>query len=408
MAWPSNRSRSSKVEPSKEQFADLDKLAGIEVSDDFARFSQRNDLFTRAFWDPQVQSKDTDAFFASYRIEASPRRGDGFSHKDFALRNAAWAVSDMVSERSAATGKREGFQAPLEPTNDICPDAHEVEDVAAFTRELKEVARLFGADLVGVCELDERWHYSSRVDVRDFSEADNGLPQDITHVIVLGHGMDASLVRSYPSALAGAATGLEYSREASIVIQLTAYIRNLGYTAVASMNDTALAIPYAIKAGLGEYGRNQMVITPEFGPRVRFSKIFTSLPLEPDKPAKFGVETYCNACTVCADACPPKALPYGPPSFERPNQSSLQGVKKWTADCERCFGYWAKLKTDCAICMRVCPFSETPGSWRGQIFRRLVHLGTLSLARIWARRVLSLPRLKPKDWWASLSSPTDS
>ena len=178
-----------------------------------------------------------------------------------------------------------------------------------------------------MCVKGRTWHYSSRVDVRDFSEANNELPQDITHVIILGHGMDASLVRSYPSALAGAATGLEYSREASIVIQLTAYIRNLGYTAVASMNDTALAIPYAIKAGLGEYGRNQMVITREFGPRVRFSKIFTSLPLKPDKPLKFGVEAYCNQCTVCADECPPKALPYGPPSFERPNQSSLR-VKK--------------------------------------------------------------------------------
>ena len=183
-------------------------LAGIEVSDDFERFNQRNDLFTRAFWDPQVQSKDTDAFFASYRIEASPRRGDGFSHKDFALRNAAWAVSDMVSERSASAGKREGFQAPLEPTNDICPDAYKIDDVPAFTDELKEIAKLFGADLVGVCELDERWHYSSRVDVRDFSEANNELPQDITHVIVLGHGMDASLVRSYPSALAAPPPGL--------------------------------------------------------------------------------------------------------------------------------------------------------------------------------------------------------
>ena len=80
---------------------------------------------------------------------------------------------------------------------------------------------------------------------------------------------------AYPSALAGAATGREYSHEAAIVMQLAAYIRNLGYRAVASMNDTALVIPYAIKAGLGEYGRNQMVLTPEFGPRVRFSKIFT-------------------------------------------------------------------------------------------------------------------------------------
>lgn len=34
------------------------------------------------------------------------------------------------------------------------------------------------------------------------------------------------------------------------------------------MNDTALAIPYALKAGLGEYGRHGLVITPEFGPRV--------------------------------------------------------------------------------------------------------------------------------------------
>ena len=58
-------------------------LAGIEVSDDFERFNQRNDLFTRAFWDPQVQSKDTDAFFASYRIEASPRRGDGVLAQGF-------------------------------------------------------------------------------------------------------------------------------------------------------------------------------------------------------------------------------------------------------------------------------------------------------------------------------------
>jgi epoxyqueuosine reductase len=46
------------------------------------------------------------------------------------------------------------------------------------------------------------------------------------------------------------------SNEAAIVMQLAAYIRNLGFQAIASMNDTALVIPYAIKAGLGEYGRN--------------------------------------------------------------------------------------------------------------------------------------------------------
>jgi epoxyqueuosine reductase QueG len=73
------------------------------------------------------------------------------------------------------------------------------------------------------------------------------------------------------------------------------------------MNDTALAIPYAIKAGLGEYGRHGLVITPEFGPRVRFGKIFTDMPLAHDVPLRFGVTEFCEACNLCAKACPAAA-----------------------------------------------------------------------------------------------------
>lgn len=54
------------------------------------------------------------------------------------------------------------------------------------------------------------------------------------------------------------------------------------------MNDTALVISCAIKAGRGEYGCNQMVFTPEFGPRVHFSKVSTDLPLANDAPRKLG------------------------------------------------------------------------------------------------------------------------
>jgi len=91
--------------------------------------------------------------------------------------------------------------------------------------------------------------------------------------------MDSGLIRTVPSALAGAATGLGYAHDVMVLLSVSQYIRNLGYSAVPTMNDTALAIPYAIKAGLGEYGRHGLVITPEFGPRVRFGKIFTDLPL---------------------------------------------------------------------------------------------------------------------------------
>lgn len=216
----------------------------------------------------------------------------------------------------------------------------------------------------------------------------------------MGHSMDPDLVDTYPSALAGASTGLEYSHEASIVIQLSSYIRNLGFEAVASMNDTALVIPYAIKAGLGEYGRNQMVITPEYGPRIRFSKIFTSLPLQADKPRKLGIKEYCEICTRCAEACPPRALPFGEPSSERPNQSTISGVKKWSADCEKCFGYWAKLRTDCAICMRVCPFNRRAHNFSGWLFHKLATSKTRKIALWWQTRKGLPARLKPKSWWA--------
>ena len=100
----------------------IDGLAGIEVTNEFTRFNQRNDIFTRAFWDDRVQSKQTDAFFASYRMEAVPRRGNGFTQRDFALRNAAWLISDLVTNRYAEEGRREGFQAPISYDTPIAPE----------------------------------------------------------------------------------------------------------------------------------------------------------------------------------------------------------------------------------------------------------------------------------------------
>ncbi len=403
MTWPHNDPRVDDETWAdwQRRFADSDRAAGFELHRDFQPFNQMNDMFTRAFWDPLVRSDDTDGFFASYRMEAAPRRGEGFSQKDFALRNAAWAVSDIISNRAAGSGLREGFQGAIAADTPVAPTRAELGSPAEESGEIKRLARFFGADLVGITEIDERWHYTHRPDTRVMSPVSDPLPAGMTHVIVMAHAMDFDLVETYPSALAGASTGREYSHEAAICIQLATYIRNLGYQAVASMNDTALVIPYAIKAGLGEYGRNQMVLTPEFGPRVRFSKIFTALPLAVDQPVQLGLASYCHHCTICADACPPKALPKGAPNLGPASPSTIQGVKKWSADCEKCFAYWAKLKTDCAICMRVCPFNRAYERWQDRLWRWLALGRAPRLARLWQGKRGSRPRLKPRNWWRS-------
>ena len=387
MSYPSNH---PEVQPS-------DAAAGIDVTPEFERFTQRNDVFTRAFWDDRIRTKRTDRFFASYRMEAAPRRGDGFTQRDFALRNASWLVSDIISNRGNETGKREGFQAAIVNDTPVAEVQQNVDDPTQMSAEIKRVARFFGADLCGITDMDERWLYASRVDTRDMSEAPNDMPDGMTSVIVMGHEMEEELVATYPSALAGAATGREYSHEAAVVMQMAAYIRNLGYEATASMNDTGLVIPYAIKAGLGEYARNQLVVTPEFGPRLRFSKIFTNLPLAHDAAKPMGVRAFCDICTKCADACPVKALPYGPPEVGV-TASAIKGVRKWTSNAEKCFGFWAKMSSDCAICMRVCPFNRDLSKWQHRLWLKLA-LSPLRKLALWLDRKRGV-RKKPSEWWA--------
>ena len=262
------------------------------------------------------------------------------------------------------------------------------------------MAKFLGASKVGITKYDERWVYTHSAEIHGTrEERPNELAGNFKSVIVLAHEMDFELVKSYPSATAAAATGREYSREAAIVSSLASFIRALGYEAVGSSNDSAITIPYAIKAGMGEYGRNQMVITEEYGPRVRFSKVFTELELVLDAPKKFGVRQTCDSCTRCADACPPKALPKGPPQAVGPNRSNITGVTKWSAEFEKCFTYWTKINVDCAICMRVCPYNKDYSKWVWRAMRGL--LGTpLRGLMLWLDDRLGMgKRRRPLDWW---------
>lgn len=378
-----------------------DAAAGIEVTAEFARFSQRNDIYCRSRWDPEIRSAAAKRFFAGHHT-VQPRKGDGYQQRDFALRNAAWTVANEYSFRGFKDGRAEGFLDEVAPYAPPAATKAEIVSPEAQAAEIKHVAKLFGADLVGITEYDARWHYSEKYDFRTKGGRPNDATDGLPNVIVLAHAMERDLIQTMPSALASTAAGKGYSTEIAISQQVAQYIRYLGYNALASANDTALAIPYAIKAGLGQYGRNQMVITREFGPRVRFSKVFTDLPLAHDAPISFGVTEFCTVCRRCSDACPPQALPHGDPTEHGPNKSSIQGVRKWTADCEKCFGYWVKLQSDCAICMRVCPYNRDFSQWRNRAWRWLAGTRARRLVLRLENKLNKSPRTKPRDWWAAI------
>ncbi len=61
----------------------------------------------------------------------------------------------------------------------------------------------------------------------------------------------------------------------------------------------------AVAAGLGSFGRHNLVIHPRLGPRVLFAAVLTDLEIPPDPPVN---EDLCTHCNICADGCPGSAL----------------------------------------------------------------------------------------------------
>ena len=377
----------------------LDETAGFDILDTFERFNQKNDIFCRSFWDPAVRSPKTEIFYDTYRKPlAHFRKVDGFQHRDYSFRNAAWHIPDMFAELKENEDRREGFLDAYSVLREGADRARPVDSPEDMAAEIKQVAKTFGANLVGITGYDERWIYTHSYSAQTREAKPTGLPSDLPNVIVIATAMDYDLIKTVPSALSGAATGLGYSKDIVTVLSLAQYIPNLGYRAVASLNDTALAIPLAIRAGLGEYGRHGLLITKEFGPRVRLGKVFTDLPLAHDKPVSFGVKQFCDICRRCTQACPPKAIPDGSPTADVYNPSNLRGVRKWSVDAEKCFGFWAGQNSDCSICVRVCCYNKDFTKWWNRLGRWLA--GT-RLRRLMLKldTWLGFGVRKKAEWW---------
>ena len=334
----------------------------FEVTDSFERFAQKNDVFRRSWWDDRIRSDKARAFYENYREPLETwRKADGFTQKDYALRNATWHVSDIFTEMKQDEDRREGFSDAFTLYRDVASEKTLFSSPEEAAAEIKRVAKGFGASLTGITDNDPRWLYTEKFSDMSGTARPNDIPQELSNVIVTAQAMDYDLIRTVPSALSGAATGLGYSHDALVVLSTAQYIRNLGYNAIASMNDSSLAVPLAIKAGLGEYGRLGLLVTKEYGPRVRLGKIYTDMPLAHDSPIQIGVKKFCDVCRKCAESCPVGAISPDEASTERYNQSNVKGVKKWSVDGEKCFGYWAAQNSDCSICIRVCPFTTCHG-----------------------------------------------
>jgi len=105
--------------------------------------------------------------------------------------------------------------------------------------------------------------------------------------------------------------------------------------------------------GMGWIGKNALLITPEYGPRVRLGTILTNmeLPMEFEK-----INRGCGNCKLCKEMCPAMAI-RGENWSEGMDRSEI-------VDAEACSRYMnEKFKhigrgSVCGVCVRVCPAGQ--------------------------------------------------
>jgi epoxyqueuosine reductase len=95
-----------------------------------------------------------------------------------------------------------------------------------------------------------------------------------------------------------------------VSLRLSLLLEREGYWAEPAPYEPGLYLKeVGVLAGLGVIGKNNLLITEEYGPRVRLRAVYTSASLEPDPMIEN--RDYCRKCKICVDSCPANAFDTG-------------------------------------------------------------------------------------------------
>lgn len=192
------------------------------------------------------------------------------------------------------------------------------------TKELKTMAKRFGADVVGVANI-ERFKNAPP------HHHPSSLLPEAKSVIVIGRRVLRGLHRPIEEGTGWHAynmfgyggLSIRYCNE--VVYKLACYVEDLGYQAVPHsahsiwnyygkakkdggvQPEVCVTLYYAAyAAGLGEMGWSTVFLNPEYGPMLRYALVITDAPFEPDPLFEGKI---CDNCKLCVKKCPVGAIP---------------------------------------------------------------------------------------------------
>ncbi|MFH2046030.1 MAG: 4Fe-4S double cluster binding domain-containing protein [Pseudomonadota bacterium] len=231
-----------------------------------------------------------------------------------------------------------------------------------YTKRIKSKILDWGADLVGVADAEP---------LRELKVNPPDLLDGFTHAVSIAIQLPVAVFETITdkptpvySAIYKTANSIldELAYRTSVLLQKDGYLSlPVPASQILDRKNWYAAISHkavARMAGLGWQGKNLLLITPQFGSRVRLVTILTQAPLTADTP----MENRCGSCMLCRNSCPVQAI-RGVNTAD--HYKDREEALHFSRCVEKLMEEYAKLPDIgapiCGICIKVCPFGRKTG-----------------------------------------------
>ncbi len=110
----------------------------------------------------------------------------------------------------------------------------------------------------------------------------------------------------------------------------------------------------AVQAGIGWIGRNNLLVNPRFGSRLRLGTVLTDMPLQANKPLDEG----CGECQACLPSCPSHSIREKPEEFDHIGcYQQIRGMVKAAGISQNI----------CGLCIKACRGKKEVPSPKSQV-----------------------------------------
>ena len=235
------------------------------------------------------------------------------------------------------TGTFKGFQK-ANKTKYQNGDNNKTETTPEFWTEFENLAKEKGIELIGYTPVLENYIFKN-------------LPIVGKNTIILGMEMEWDKIKTAPSVHVSIEAFRVYYDLGEKTIELTRFLQEKGYKTEAHhpFGGKLLFTAHAVAAGLGIMGRNGLIISPEFGPRQRWSAITTDANIPETKKVDLSdMEDFCENCGVCIEKC------LGGATYEEPIEKKKGSGIYTHIDRSKCMESLLN-NNYCSYCLKICP-----------------------------------------------------